>query len=234
MILSDPKGVGPECNIAPLPPGPRIDDSEGAQGFSDGHGRGHGYGKNINNHRAKTRSLVATSAATCRSCGRRLAIDNGKVSIDTPCLAWHEKPKSYNARAWIVSRPSRGRPTVKKHEGDVFWAVICAAKKALSRGDGWLCEPAHYDRLRANCEALGVSGEVEITVALRSAISEITIQDMQQREDTSYAGFGECQKLYVCVWDSAHFKRRMYWKFAMNEELMEVFTFHESFPGSTR
>ena len=168
------------------------------------------------------------------SCGRRLAIDNGKVSIDTQCLAWHEKPKPYNARAWIVSRPSRGRPTVKKHEGDVFWAVICAAKKALSRGDGWLCEPAHYDRLRADCEALGVSGEVEITVALRSAISEITIQDMRQREDTSYAGFDEGQTLYVCVWDSAHFKRRMYWKFAMNEELMEVFTFHESSPGSTR
>ena len=190
---------------------------------------------------AKTSTTIGRNAVSCcnigcyiRSCGRRLAIDNGKVSIDTPCLAWHEKPKPYNARAWIVSRPSRGRPTVKKHEGDVFWAVICAAKKALSRGDGWLCEPAHYDRLRANCEALGVSGEVEITVALRSAISEITIQDMRQRQDTSYAGFGEGQTLYVCVWDSAHFKRRMYWKFAMNEELMEVFTFHESSPGSTR
>ena len=104
--------------------------------------------------------------------------------------------------------------------------MLNAAKKALSQGDGWCCEPAHSSRLRVDCEALGVFGEVEITVALRRAIGEIPIQNMRQREDASYAGFAEGQTLYECVWNSAHFKRRMYWKFAMTEEYMEVFTFH--------
>ena len=133
-----------------------------------------------------------------------------------------------------MSSPSRGHPTAKKHGEDVLRTGLNAAKKALSQGDGWRCEPAHSSRLRVDCEALGVFGEVEITVALRRAIGEIPIQNMRQREDASYAGFAEGQTLYECVWNSAHFKRRMYWKFAMNEELMEVFTFHESSPGSTR
>lgn len=131
-------------------------------------------------------------------------------------------------------RPSKWRPTAKKHDGDVLEAVLSAAKKALARGDGWVCEPAQLDRLRADCEALGVFGEVGITVALRRAIGEITIQYMRQREDESYAGLAEGQTLYECVWDSAHFTRRMYFKFAMNEECVEVFTFHEDSPEGTR
>ena len=45
MTLSDPKVGWPVCNIG-HPPGPQIDDLGGvAQGFSDGHGRGHVSGK---------------------------------------------------------------------------------------------------------------------------------------------------------------------------------------------
>ena len=49
-----PQRRGGRCATSDPPPGPQIDDLGGvAQGFSDGHGRGHVSGKNLNNHRAK-------------------------------------------------------------------------------------------------------------------------------------------------------------------------------------
>ena len=54
MTLSDPKGGGgPECYIGPPAGATNRRLGGGAQGFSDGHGRGHGSCKNLNHHRAK-------------------------------------------------------------------------------------------------------------------------------------------------------------------------------------
>ena len=127
-----------------------------------------------------------------------------------------------------MSGPLKQSPRTQ-NDADSLEAVLRAARSALSRGDGWDAEQNHYDRLRSDCEKLGVNGAYfSMTLALRSAIAEIKVEDMHQREDTSYAGSEPNQTLYVCVWDSAHFQRRMYFKFAMNQQKkVEVFTFHE-------
>jgi hypothetical protein len=105
-------------------------------------------------------------------------------------------------------------------------AVLEAARKALRRGDGWTIDQSHYDRLRADFEAIGFQcNEVSITVALRSALSEIKV--LRRRTDTSYAGLADGQTLYDCRWASDYFKRTMYIKFAMNDELLELLTFHQ-------
>ena len=127
------------------------------------------------------------------------------------------------------------RPSASADESQARALVLATAKKALARGDAWDCEPAHYDRLRADCDALGVLGnEAAITIALRDAIAEITIDHMRQRADPSYAGLASDQALYECRWDSARFKRRMYFKFAINDGRVEVFTFHEDVPRGQR
>ena len=105
-------------------------------------------------------------------------------------------------------------------------AVLNAARKALRRGDGWTIEQCNYDRLRADLEAICIHcDECSVTVALRAALSEIT--KLRQRQDASYSGLEAGQTLYDCRWKSTYFKRTMYLKFAMNGELVELFTLHE-------
>lgn len=108
-------------------------------------------------------------------------------------------------------------------------SVLASARKALARGDGWDIEPCHYDRLRADCEALGVAGnDLAITVALRQAFQEIPLEKLRRRRDTSYSGLCFDQVLYDSRWQSKRFGRTMYVKFAVNGERIEVFTFHEN------
>lgn len=107
-------------------------------------------------------------------------------------------------------------------------AVLSAAKKAVARGDGWAIEPAHYNRLRADCEPLGLKSEFAITIGLRRAFEEITADDLRRRRDKSYAGLQPDQTLYQARWESSHFSRMMYVKFALTEDGIELFTFHEN------
>ncbi len=107
-------------------------------------------------------------------------------------------------------------------------AVLNAALKALRRGDGLEIEPRHHDRLRADCETLGVKGDYfSILIALRRAFSELTSDKLCRREDVSYAGLCAGQTLYQGRWESTFFSRTMYVKFALTEEGLELFTFHE-------
>lgn len=127
--------------------------------------------------------------------------------------------------------PSKHQPPASDEDGKTLEAVLQAARRALARGDGWVCEDSHYNRLRCDCEHLGIGGSsYDINLALRDAINEIRVRDMKRKADESYGGLESGQTLYVCVWDSRRFKRRMYFKFAMNELDVEVFTFHEDSP----
>lgn len=106
-------------------------------------------------------------------------------------------------------------------------AVLEAARKALKRGDGWVMEKSHYARLRKDFEALGLEcTDATVTTSLRKALAEI--QSVRKRIDESYAGLAPGQTLYDRRWTSQHFGREMYIKFAMSEDVLELFTFHEN------
>jgi hypothetical protein len=105
-------------------------------------------------------------------------------------------------------------------------AVLEEARKAVRRGDGWVIEPSHYARLRKDFEAIGFEcSDAAVTTALRKAFAEI--QTVHRRPDASYSGLAYGQTLYEQRWDSQHFGREMYIKFAMGEGVLELFTFHE-------
>jgi hypothetical protein len=122
---------------------------------------------------------------------------------------------------------SRPPSSPQSDDGPALEAVLAAARKALSRGDGWTIEQNHYDRLRADCEAIGIEGDVAITIALRHASREITVANMRRRDDQSYGGLHCGQVLYDCRWESERHGCRMYLKFALGEGgELELFTFH--------
>ena len=86
----------------------------------------------------------------------------------------------------------------------------------MARGDAWQVEHRHYDRLRTDCEALGVGGAYfSITLALRRAFEEITIEVLRERNDPSYAGLDPGQTLYEAIWDSPSLQKRLYLKFSL-------------------
>lgn len=124
------------------------------------------------------------------------------------------------------------------HEQSSLEAVLAVARKALARGDaGWTCEYRQFVRLCRDCEALGIApNTMSITVALRGAFSELTVQDLSRKADESYAGLGLGQTLYVAKWKSQRLGRVCYLKFAQNAERIEIeiFTFHEDTPKGQR
>jgi hypothetical protein len=114
-------------------------------------------------------------------------------------------------------------------------SVLDRARTALSRGDGWTIDEAHYSRLRADCEALGVIGEVEMSSAFRRGIKEITVDCLHTREDPSYSGLEPGQTLYEAVWIATDkgwspkaLGKKLYLKFGFCGKQVEIFTFHES------
>jgi len=128
----------------------------------------------------------------------------------------------------MPEHPKKRRPGLNSE----LHTILSVARKALARGDGWDIEPHHYDRLRKECEELGIPGNSQsITIALRQAFSEITESDLRRRHDTSYSGSEPGQTLYDCRWQSESRARIMYVKFAINGERVEVFTFHEHREG---
>ena len=119
-----------------------------------------------------------------------------------------------------------GRPKWSSSSADDLDAVLNAARKALSRADGWTIEQSLYGRLRADLEAIDhTCNDYSVTVALRTAFSEIT--RLRRRVDASYSGLEDGQTLYDCRWKSGYFKRTMYLKFAINSEFVELFRLHE-------
>ena len=80
--------------------------------------------------------------------------------------------------------------------------------------------------LRKDLVAIGhTCNEPAVTIALRAAFSEIS--RIRRREDRSYSGLEDGQTLYDCRWESSYFKRIMYLKFALNGEIVELFSLHE-------
>ena len=147
-----------------------------------------------------------------------------EVSIDTLEIFWCPGAELFKNKAVALKMPDDARPSPDASlEG-----VLQTAQRALARGDGWDIEPRHYDRLRANCEAVGLPGnDLSITIALRHAFSEITSTDLRRRPDPSYSGLADGQTLYDCRWRSQSRSREMYIKFAVRDEGVEIFSFHE-------
>ena len=107
--------------------------------------------------------------------------------------------------------------------------VLRTAQKAMARGDGWDMSQGHYDRIRADFDAIGISGtDLALTLALRNAFSEITSADLRRRPDPSYSGLADGQTLYDCRWQSPFFSREMYIKFAVTDGGIEIITCHEN------
>ena len=104
--------------------------------------------------------------------------------------------------------------------------VLEEARRCIRRGDDW--EPENYDRLRRDCDAIGIRGEPSITVSLRECLREITVQDLHAREDRGYGGLCAGHDLYEATWFSAHAGRQMYLKFSLFDERLIIVSFHES------
>ena len=130
MTLSDPTAGWPECNFWP-PAGPRIDDSGGvAQSFSDGHGRGHGSCKHLNNHRANRglwvlhwdrgrRGVVAVAVGSMR-CSRyeALAGGGGRELLNSEAVAEAIRPfNSPASSAHGTCTRSRRMQTIESDTG---------------------------------------------------------------------------------------------------------------------
>ena len=104
--------------------------------------------------------------------------------------------------------------------------VLEEARRCIRRGDGW--EPENYDRLRRDCEAIGIRGEPAITVSLRKGLAEITAGDLHARDDPGYGGLCAGHDLYEAAWFSARLRRQMYLKFSLFDGRLIIVSFHES------
>lgn len=109
---------------------------------------------------------------------------------------------------------------------DDLGSVLETARRRIQRGDGW--EPENYDRLRRDCDAIGVRGEPAVTVSLRKSFAEITVEDLQARDDPGYGGLCAGRDLYQAAWFSASLRRRMYVKFSLFDGRLIIVSFHES------
>lgn len=105
-------------------------------------------------------------------------------------------------------------------------SVLEEARRCIRRGDGW--EPDNYDRLRQDCDAIGIHGEPAITVALRKGLAEVAVGDLHAREDPGYGDLCAGHDLYEAAWFSARLGRRMYIKFSLFDGRLIVVSFHES------
>ena len=110
-------------------------------------------------------------------------------------------------------------------QGDLG-SVLEWARHGIRRGDRW--EPENYDRLRQDCDEIGIRGEPAITVALRKSLAEITVEDLHAREDPGYGGLCAGHDLYEAAWFSARFGRKMYLKFSLFDGRLIIVSFHES------
>jgi len=104
--------------------------------------------------------------------------------------------------------------------------VLEEARRCCRRGDSW--EPENYDRLRRDCEAIGIRGEPAITVALRKGLAEITTGDLHARGDPGYGDLCAGHDLYEAAWFSAHLRRQMDLKFSLFDGRLVIVSFHES------
>lgn len=121
--------------------------------------------------------------------------------------------------------PSRADHSGGRDQGDLG-EVLEIARQRIRRGDDW--EPENYDRLRRDCDAIGIRGEPAITVSLRKCLAEITVEDLHARDDSGYGGLCAGHRLYEAAWFSEHVGRRMYLKFSLFDERLIVVSFHES------
>ncbi len=105
-------------------------------------------------------------------------------------------------------------------------AVLAEARRLIRRGDAW--EAEDYDRLRRDCDEIGILGEPEITFALRKSFQELTVSSLRRREDLGYGDLCEGHVLYQGAWRSEHLQREMYLKFSLFDNRLIVVSFHES------
>ena len=104
--------------------------------------------------------------------------------------------------------------------------VLDKARRCIRGGDGW--EPENYDRLRRDCDAIGIRNEPAISISLRKCLAEVAVGDLHAREDPGYGGLCAGHDLYEAAWFSAHIGRAMHLKFSLFDGRMIIVSFHES------
>ena len=83
-------------------------------------------------------------------------------------------------------------------------------------------------RLRRHCDEIDIRGEPTITVALRTCLGEINVEDLHARDDVGYHGLCAGHALYEAKWYSQSIKREMYLKFSLFDGRLIIVSFHES------
>jgi len=111
--------------------------------------------------------------------------------------------------------------------------AICAARKALDEyGRFWLGNPG---KVEGELVALDLFDESERFMAMDIALTEITPTDRlgpnPPNDFSTHLPFVQ-QRLYAFCWNSRHFARQMYIKFAVVGDTrvprLVVYSFHES------
>jgi hypothetical protein len=105
-------------------------------------------------------------------------------------------------------------------------AILEQARRLIRRGDGWEC--ADPTRLWRHCAEVGITTEPSITIALRKAFAEITVDQGHVREDTSYEDACKDQLLFEFRWQSPSIGEPMYLKFALFDGRLVIISFHRS------
>jgi hypothetical protein len=116
------------------------------------------------------------------------------------------------------NRPTVTSSAVEVVPEDDLAAVLETARRAFVRTDGWIIDDANYNRLRDDCEVLGLRDEMAIGVAVRTASRELCVSALRKRQDLSYSGVVQDQVLYEAKWKSFALGRWMYLKFGISED----------------
>ena len=105
-------------------------------------------------------------------------------------------------------------------------SVLERSRRLIRRGDGW--EAARPIRLWKHCLELGITTEPSITIALRTAFSEIGVSDGHIRDDESDEDLCRGQTMYEFRWQSASRSLLMYLKFCLFDGRLVIISFHRS------
>jgi hypothetical protein len=115
----------------------------------------------------------------------------------------------------MIERPSRKELTKK----------LAVARKHLQNED-W--QALSYDVLREDCEELGLCSQSEVYQALLSALEEVTVDDYIGSRPPKKGSRG-CilnRELFEFCRHFEPLKRRIYFKFAVDEDQLFIVSFH--------
>lgn len=117
------------------------------------------------------------------------------------------------------------KPRHTKEELAAVAQDLQRASVALGEGDWY---PANTFNLDEDWRRLDLWGDEERLDALRRAAAEVRIDDFNPPPPPSRAGEPACRRalMRAFVWESASFNQRMYFKFAIHQGYLYIFSLH--------